>query len=110
MLQSERVVPVVVNVLEDGQLRTVRVGQAVVSENQVVLTLEPLRVQLELPVAEAGGPPLPASAHVESRLVDLEWLAQRSRKLLADPKKARWHDDTRVQLAQIEAEVERLRA
>ena len=44
----------------------------------------------------------------ERRLADLELLADRSRKVLEDPKKQKWHADTRAQLAQIEAEMKRL--
>jgi hypothetical protein len=44
----------------------------------------------------------------EQQLTHLEWLAERSRKVLEDPKKQKWHADTRAQLAQIEAEIERL--
>lgn len=45
----------------------------------------------------------------ERQLADLEWLADRSRKVLGDAKKQKWHADTRVQLTQIEAEIRRLR-
>lgn len=45
---------------------------------------------------------------IERQLADLEWLAERSRKVLDDPRKYRWHADTRTQLAQIEAEIRRL--
>lgn len=45
---------------------------------------------------------------IERQLADLEWLAERSRKVLEDPRKYRWHADTRTQLAQIEAEIRRL--
>ena len=44
----------------------------------------------------------------ERQLSDLELLAERSRKVLEDPKKQKWHADTRAQLAQIEAEIQRL--
>ena len=47
---------------------------------------------------------------IDRVLADLEWLAERSRRVLEDPKKQKWHHDTRTQLAQIEAEMERLRA
>lgn len=45
----------------------------------------------------------------QKALADLEWLAQRSRRILEDPRKQRWHQDTRNQLALIEAEMERLK-
>ncbi|HEY0880482.1 MAG TPA: hypothetical protein VGD87_03070 [Archangium sp.] len=43
-------------------------------------------------------------------LAELEQLAQRSRRILEDPKKERWHEDMRKQLEQIEAEMERLKS
>lgn len=97
---TERVLPVMMKVLDRGVVRSVRVGQAVVSEGEVVLSLEPMHVGavVETATPQAG-----------SRLSDLEWLAQRSRRILDDPKKTRWHADMRVQLARIEEEMERLR-
>lgn len=44
------------------------------------------------------------------QLENLEGLAERSRRVLEDPRKQPWHQDARAQLAQIEAEIERLRA
>ena len=46
---------------------------------------------------------------IEQQLANLQGLAERSRKVLQDPRKQPWHDDTRSQLAQIEAEIERLK-
>ena len=99
-MATERVVPVVVKA-HDGT--RVRVGQAFVTDDEVVLSLEPMSLQLEDEVAA------PKSASSGHRLADLEWLAQRSRKLLEDPRKQRWHADTRAQLTMIEAEMDRLR-
>lgn len=45
----------------------------------------------------------------QKALADLESLAERSRRILEDPRKQRWHQDTRNQLALIEAEMERLK-
>ena len=103
---TERVVPVVVKVHDGGQVHSVRVGQALVTEEEVVLSLEPMSLQLEEApeVAVATKP-----GQSVNRLADLEWLAQRSRRLLEDPRKQRWHADTRAQLAMIEAEMDRLR-
>ncbi|MFZ5446396.1 MAG: hypothetical protein ACOZQL_40790 [Myxococcota bacterium] len=131
MGSAERVVPVVVKVHEAGRVRTVRVGQAFVTESEVVLSLEPMTLQLEtggvgdeakteakdVKVEEVAGVKGGSGpdAHTEggrppgSQLADLEWLAQRSRKILADPRKERWHEDMRLQLSRIEAEMERLR-
>lgn len=102
---TERIVPVVVKVHEGGRTHTVRVGQAFVTDDEVVLTLEPLTLELEkVPTAVAASP------RTGSQLTDLEWLAQRSRRILDDPRKQRWHDDMRAQLTRIEAEMERLRS
>lgn len=42
-------------------------------------------------------------------VTELEKLAERSRRVLEDPHKARWHEETRAQLASIEAELARLK-
>ncbi len=114
---TERLLPVVITVYEGGRARRVRIGQAVVSEHEVVLSLESLVVPLDQPplqtsALEADEPGDAASGwapQTERRLLDLEWLAQRSRRILVDPKKARWHEDMRAQLEKIDAEMERLR-
>ena len=97
----ERMVPVVVKVQDGATVRTVRVGQAHITDGEVVLSLEPMTLQLMPAVDSKQG--------TGSRLADLEWLAQRSRGILDDPKKVRWHKDTRAQLLLIEAELDRLR-
>ena len=47
---------------------------------------------------------------IERQLADLERLAERARHVLQDARKQKWHEDTRSQLQQIEAEIGRLRA
>ncbi len=47
---------------------------------------------------------------IEQQLANLNGLADRSRKVLEDPRKQPWHDDARSQLAQIEEEIERLKS
>ena len=47
---------------------------------------------------------------LEQQLADLEKLAQRARQILEDPRRKKWHDDNRQQLAQIEAEINRLKS
>jgi hypothetical protein len=116
-MSTERLLPVVITVYEGGRARRVRIGQAVVSEQEVVLSLESLVVPLDQPPlqtsalqpAGADDAPLASTPQTERRLLDLEWLAQRSRRILVDPKKARWHEDMRLQLEKIDAEMERLR-
>jgi hypothetical protein len=44
----------------------------------------------------------------ERCVADLEWLAERSQRILADPKKERWHGALRAQLASILEELNRL--
>lgn len=112
-MARDRLVPLVIRLVEDGQPRRVQVGQAFVTDDEVVLSLEPLSFALEAgatterPQGEVA--PLPASPRPGGRLGDLEWLAQRSRRVLADPRKRRWHGDVRAQLAEIEAELVRLK-
>lgn len=113
-MADEKLLPVMVRLMEDGRARTVQVGQAFVSEDEVVLSLEPFSLKLTGPAPRAepqsGYQPSPTPApRPATRLGDLEWLAQRSRQVLADPKKQRWHADARAQLADIEAELDRLR-
>ncbi len=107
-MAAERVVPVVVKVHDGGRTHTVRVGQAFVTDDEVVLSLEPMTLQLErLPSTTEAAP---VAGRSGNQLVDLEWLAQRSRRILADPRKQRWHGDMRAQLSRIEAEIARLRS
>ena len=111
-MPRDRLVPLVVRLMEDGQPRRVQVGQAFVTDTEVVLSLEPLSFALEAAVttdAEQDVAPQPSAPRPGSRVGDLEWLAQRSRRVLADPRKRRWHGDVRAQLAEIEAELIRLK-
>jgi hypothetical protein len=100
-MPGERLLPLVVRVVEAGETRTVPIGHALVSEREVVVSLEPLRVVLD-------GPPAPnvvSAPAAPGPLQDLQRLAERSRRVLADPRKARWHEEARAQLASIEAEL-----
>lgn len=47
---------------------------------------------------------------IDRQLAELERLAARARHVLLDARKQKWHEDTRSQLQQIEAEISRLRA
>jgi len=111
--------------LPDGTERLQRIGTASRDEKEVVVTLEGLSLE---PNPEPPPPPPPhfpvvphplAPAPVEStaaaqasvkRLLALEQLAERSRKVLSDEKKLKWHHDVRTQLELIELEISRLRA
>jgi hypothetical protein len=113
----------------DGSQEQVRVGTAVKQGEGFVLTLEPMTLSPEGAVvrgsapsaaraAPRGGgtdlvfPPygrskgLPISGASQQ---DLEFYANGSRRSLADPGKARFHDKERVLLAAIEAEIARQR-
>lgn len=115
-MAAERVVPVVMKVSDQGFVRTVKIGQAFITDDEVVLSLEPMSLQLTPPPAVVAAPPVSSSFSStptpvpgsHSQLGDLEWLAQRSRRILADPRKQRWHDDMRMQLQRIEEEMRRL--
>lgn len=114
----------------DGTIEELQVGYAVPSTAGFVLHLNPIRVGGRPGERMAGGakvPPAPlpvsaAPAKVEgvfarrpeapgsTTLDELERLARRCERVLADPKKARWHDDERLLLSEIRAELERKRA
>lgn len=98
-MAGERLLPVVVKE-PDGT--TVRVGEAVVGADEVVLTLD---AKLQLSPRDAK-----RSATQARGLADLELMAERSRRVLEDPSKRRWHADMQRQLTDIEAEMARLRA
>lgn len=109
----ERIVPVIVRLHDHGRVRSVPVGQASVSDTEVVVSLEPLTFALgertDDAAESAAGGEAAAPLRRGGRSADLEWLAERSRRVLSDPRKRRWHGDVRTQLAQIEAEIARLK-
>jgi hypothetical protein len=73
------------------------------------LSAETDRVELEKqPLNEPASAP---NAHASSSTIrGLEFCAERARKNLANPAKARWHDDERALLEEIEAELARQKA
>lgn len=97
--------PVVVEVARaDGSQELVRVGTARRDGGCFVLDLGALRISpLELPAPAA---PPPQGGTIE----DLEYIAARARRTLADVSKARWHGQERDLLTQVEREMVRLRA
>jgi hypothetical protein len=110
----------------DGSIEQVRVGTAYKSGEGFSLRLGELTIG-STPVQDAaprrkaasggGGdgmvfPPYGRSKSapiVGASMQDLEYYANGSRRSLADPSKARWHDKEKVLLAAIEAEIARQR-
>lgn len=71
----------------------------------------PRSLQRPTPVRPLPRPSRAFQAPTTERCVaDLEWLAERSQRGLADPKKARWHATLRAQLASILEELNRLQS
>lgn len=127
-MSAQREFPVTIAVSRpDGEIEHVRVGTAIDNGNGFTLRLGELAIGTT-PVASsaaaprrssppAGGaadgmvfPPYGRSKGmpvVGASLSDLEFYASGSRRSLADPGKARWHDKERVLLAAIEAEIAR---
>jgi len=114
----------------DGSVEHVRVGTAVKSGEGFTLTLEPLAMRPEgarPPASAPRGSGRVAAPGQSSDLVfpnygrskglpiagasmqDLEFYANGSRRSLADPSKARFHDKERVLLGAIEGEIARQR-
>lgn len=116
----------------DGSVEHVRVGTAVKQGDGFSLSLEPMTIKPE--GAERGGfaaapraaPPsggggggggmlLPNYGRSKGQpifgasLQDLEFYANGSRRSLADPSKARFHEKEKVMLAALEAEIARQR-
>lgn len=105
-------------------MEKVRVGTAVRDGTDFILSLgelliggtpEPVRRAAPAPAPSGGDggevfPPYGRSKGMPVRgatMTDLEYYANGSRRSLADPTKARWHDKERQLLAAIEAEIER---
>jgi hypothetical protein len=111
----------------DGTVEELQIGYAVHSKAGFILHLNPLRVGAQGLVAPGlfeteTHPRVPAADPVVSvpasdgkgrgatTLAELERLARRCERMLADPRKARWHEEQRVLLAEIKAELDRKRA
>jgi hypothetical protein len=109
-------VPVLMQVRRpDGSQEFVRVGTARREGSGLVLDLATLRLNPNGtvepgPVTPAAAKPaaLPPRPPVAGTLEDLEYIASRARKTLADPSKARWHAQEREILRQAELELTRL--
>jgi len=89
--------PVMVEVArDDGSQEFVRVGTARREGTYFVLDLGALRISWTPQPAPGGG-----------TVEELEYIATRARKTLADPSKARWHDQERALLEKVEQELAR---
>ena len=103
--------PVVVEVARpDGSQELVRVGTARRDGGCFVLDLGALRISpiegmLSSTLAAPVSSPPPQGGTIE----DLEYIAARARRTLADSSKARWHSQERDLLNQVEHEMTRLR-
>jgi hypothetical protein len=101
--------PVMVEVRrDDGSQEWVRVGTARRDGGVFVLDLSALRItpgRAEPPPAFEAKPRAPVGGTLE----DLEYIAARARKTLADPTRARWHAQEQEILSQVERELERRR-
>lgn len=106
----------------DGTVDELQVGYAVATPDGFVLHLNRLRVggraekgaarvaSVSLGAAPEPPPGKRACATGSTPQEELERLARRCERVLADPKKARWHEDERQLLSEIRAELERKRA
>jgi hypothetical protein len=83
----------------DGERELVKVGTARRDGAYFVLDLGSLRIGTA--PAAAAGPP------VAGTVEELEYIAARARKTLADASKSRWHAQERALLDQVEVELSR---
>jgi hypothetical protein len=124
---SEKGLAVTVKVRrEDGRIEHVRVGTAYRSGSSFRVRFaemsigdtgavqgapaeaEPEHLEVQ-PQSWSGPAALPTTSAQPSSIRRLEYFAERARKNLANPAKARWHDDERALLEEIEAELARQR-
>ena len=101
--------PVVVEVARpDGSQEFVRVGTARRDGGHFVLDLSALRITPFESVAVASTISAPPAQG--GTIEDLEYIAARARRTLADTSKARWHTQERDLLNQVEREMIRLKS
>lgn len=91
----------------DGSNELVRVGTATADGGAFVLELSALRVELPSEATPAA-PPGPSRLPIGGTEEDLEYIAARARRTLADQSKSRWHVEEREILRQAEQELARL--
>jgi hypothetical protein len=104
---NEQPLPVTMTIRRpDGTYEQVQIGTAVQTPEGFALRLGELIVKPEAAPPEAD---LGAGTNAQGFIDDLEYYANRARKKLADPSKARWHESERVLLRALEAEMARKR-
>ncbi len=91
----------------DGSQELVRVGTARRDGAYFVLDLASLRISSTLGSGTSSTSSVPAQG---GTIEDLEYIAARARRTLADVSKARWHNQERELLNQVESEMIRLKA
>ncbi len=91
----------------DGSQELVRVGTARRDGGHFILDLNALRISPNEGVLASTPSSPPAQG---GTLEDLEYIAARARRTLADTSKARWHSQERDLLEQVEREMLRLKA
>src|SRR5262245_43650704 len=94
----------------DGSQELLRVGTARRSGEFLVLDLMSLRLQAETPSQPAAPRPALKAAPALGSVEELEYIAARARKTLADPSKAKWHREEKDLLGRVERELDRLRS
>ena len=99
---------------EGGEAKVVQIGTAVKTADGYALHLEEVSVGgvpvVYAQIAAPASKPAAKAAAGKPSVEDLQAMAERARRNLADPRKAKWHDDERALLAEIESELERLRS
>jgi len=86
----------------DGSEQRLRLGTAWQHGDEWGVWLDPTLVDRRSSRAARRG--------TDPKVADLEYLAARAQKTLDDPRRAKWHDEARDQLIQIEAEIERVQS
>lgn len=104
--------PVVVEVARpDGSQELVRVGTARRDGGHFVLDLSTLRIRIDEQVTDSPeASPAPFPPPQAGTIEDLEYIAARARRTLADRSKSRWHLQEQDLLNQVEREMTRLKA
>jgi hypothetical protein len=93
-----------------GQGYRIHFGDLSIGDAGVARGLSAETDRVELEQQPLNEPTAASAAPASSTIRGLEFCAERARKNLANPAKARWHDDERALLEEIEAELARQKA